>query len=66
LLVALTPEGEAAVAIARATRERLLQQIFGALDETDRTTMARLLDALDAAVAAISPDHAGTGPARVA
>ena len=66
LLVALTTEGEAAVAIARATRERLLQQVFGALDETDRATMARLLDALDAAAAAISPDHAATGPARVA
>ena len=32
LLVALTSEGEAALAVARATRERLLQQVFGALE----------------------------------
>jgi hypothetical protein len=30
-----------------------MKQIFGALDATDRATMARLLQALDAAAAAV-------------
>jgi DNA-binding MarR family transcriptional regulator len=53
-LVALTSAGEAALAVASATRERLVMQVFGALDADDRVTMVRLLDALDAAVAALS------------
>ena len=40
--------------MASATRERLLKQIFGALDAGERATMVRLLDALDGAAAALS------------
>jgi|SRR5271170_3289103 len=53
MLVALTSEGQAAVAVAGAIRERLLKQVFGALDADDRATMVRLLDALDGAAAAL-------------
>ena len=59
-LVALTSAGEAALAVASATRERLVMQVFGALDADDRVTMVRLLDALDAAVAALSTAAPGT------
>jgi DNA-binding MarR family transcriptional regulator len=52
-LVAVTPAGEAALAVAGGERERLLQQVFGALDERDRATLVRLLDILDAAAAAL-------------
>jgi DNA-binding MarR family transcriptional regulator len=48
-LVAITDEGEAGLAVARATRDRLLTQIFGTLSEADRVTLLRLLDHLDAA-----------------
>jgi DNA-binding MarR family transcriptional regulator len=67
-LVALTSAGEAALAVASATRERLLKQIFGALDAGERATMVRLLDALDGAAAALSSplaaalDSEGIGP----
>jgi DNA-binding MarR family transcriptional regulator len=66
LLVALTSEGETAVAVAGATTARLLRQVFGALDAADRQTMARLLDALDVAAAAVSTDVPVPGPAPVA
>jgi DNA-binding MarR family transcriptional regulator len=46
LLVALTSEGEAALAVAHATRARLMKQVFGALGGDDRATMARLLQTL--------------------
>jgi len=39
--------------VASAVRERLLQQVFGALEAGDRATMVRMLDALDAAAAAL-------------
>ena len=48
-LVAITDAGEAGLDVANATREWLLKQIFGALSETDRETLLRLLDALDEA-----------------
>lgn len=48
-LVAITDVGRAAVDVANATRERLLTQIFGALDEADRATLLRLLASLDEA-----------------
>jgi DNA-binding MarR family transcriptional regulator len=51
LLVALTSEGEAALAVGRAARARLMKQVFGALGPDDRTTMARLLQTLDDAMA---------------
>ena len=46
-LVAITDAGEACLGVASATRERLLQQIFGALSQEDRATLVRLLDVLD-------------------
>jgi DNA-binding MarR family transcriptional regulator len=51
LLVALTSEGEAALAVGRAARARLMTQVFGALEPGDRTTMTRLLQTLDDAMA---------------
>ena len=51
LLVTLTGEGDAALAVARATRTRLMKKVFGALDADDRATMARLLQTLDGAMA---------------
>jgi DNA-binding MarR family transcriptional regulator len=51
LLVALTSEGEAALAVGRAARARLMNQVFGALGPHDRATMARLLQTLDDAMA---------------
>jgi DNA-binding MarR family transcriptional regulator len=52
-LVALTSAGESALTVASAVRERLLQQVFGALEPEDRAAMVRMLDALDAAAAAL-------------
>ena len=51
LLVTLTGQGEAALAVAGATRTRLMKQVFGALGPDDRATMARLLQTLDDAMA---------------
>ena len=48
-LVAITEAGEASLNVANATRERLLTQIFGSLNEDDRATLLRLLDSLDEA-----------------
>jgi DNA-binding MarR family transcriptional regulator len=48
-LVAITDAGEAGLDVANATRERLLKLVFGALSETDRATLLRLLDGLDEA-----------------
>lgn len=63
-LVALTSAGDAALAVASATRERLLKQIFGALDADDRVTIVRLLDVLDGAVAGLITSASGTSPPR--
>ena len=54
LLVTLTGEGEAALAVAGATRTRLMKQVFGALEADDRAAMARLLQTLDDAMAPLS------------
>ena len=54
----ITDAGQASLDIANATRERLLTQIFGALDEDDRSTLLRLLGSLDEAA------QAATDPAR--
>ena len=51
LLVALTSEGAAALAVGRGARARLMKQVFGALGPDDRATMARLLQTLDDAMA---------------
>jgi DNA-binding MarR family transcriptional regulator len=48
-LVAITDAGEAGLDVANATRERLLEHVFGALSEADRETFLRLLDSLDQA-----------------
>jgi hypothetical protein len=47
--VAITDAGLAGLDVANATRQRLLTHIFGALSETDRATLLRLLDRLDEA-----------------
>ena len=67
-LVAITDAGEAGLDVANATREWLLKQIFGALSETDRETLLRLLDALDEAAqglisAPATPDVPAAVPA---
>jgi DNA-binding MarR family transcriptional regulator len=54
LLVTLTGEGEAALAVASARRTHLMKQVFGALEPDDRATMARLLQTLDDAMAPLS------------
>jgi DNA-binding MarR family transcriptional regulator len=46
-LVAITDAGQSRLGVAYSTRERLLKQIFGALDQEDRTTLLRLLGILD-------------------
>ena len=48
-LVAITDAGQAALDVANATWERLLTQIFGTLDEADRSTLLGLLGSLDEA-----------------
>jgi DNA-binding MarR family transcriptional regulator len=48
-LVAITKAGEAGLEVAKATKQRLLQHIFGAMSEEDRVTFIRLLDGLDEA-----------------
>ena len=58
-LVAITEAGEAGLSVAKATRERLLKQIFGAMSDADRATLFRLLDSLDEAVSASNVSHLG-------
>jgi DNA-binding MarR family transcriptional regulator len=60
-LVAITGAGEACLAVAHATRQRLLTQIFGALSETDRATLIRLLGSLDEAAQQVI-DASGAAP----
>ena len=48
-LVAITEAGEASLAVANATWERLLTQIFGSLSLDDQATLLRLLGSLDEA-----------------
>jgi hypothetical protein len=45
--VAITEAGEAGLEVAKATKHRLLQHIFGAMSQEDRATFLRLLDGLD-------------------
>ncbi|HEY0718985.1 MAG TPA: MarR family winged helix-turn-helix transcriptional regulator [Streptosporangiaceae bacterium] len=58
-LVVITGAGQAGLAVANATRERLLTHIFGALGETDRETFARLLTSLDEAARELVPAAPG-------
>ena len=57
-LVAITKAGEGCLGIAKATRDRLIRQIFGTLTEADRETMLRLLNSLDDAARVVGPDEA--------
>jgi DNA-binding MarR family transcriptional regulator len=67
-LISLTAKGATALTTAAATREQLLNQLFGALDETERQQLHDLLDRLDNALTRL-PDTAltslsGSGPAN--
>ena len=53
-LVAITEAGVACLDVANVTRERALNQIFGALSEEDRATLLRLLDSLDEAAKSLN------------
>jgi DNA-binding MarR family transcriptional regulator len=55
-LVALTDKGAAALMVAGAARERLLNHVFGAIDPDEREVLTGLLDRLEAAAAAIEPE----------
>jgi DNA-binding MarR family transcriptional regulator len=55
-LVALTDKGTAALVVAGAARERLLNHVFGAIDPDEREVLTGLLDRLEAAAAAIEPE----------
>jgi DNA-binding MarR family transcriptional regulator len=58
-LISLTTKGAEALMTATATRERLLNQLFGALDESERQQFHDLLDRLDTALTSLS----AAGPA---
>jgi DNA-binding MarR family transcriptional regulator len=64
-LVAITDAGEACLGVASAARERLLNQIFGALGQEDRTTLLRLLDVLDDATRPLITSPAAPGTPMV-
>lgn len=59
-LVRLTDKGAVALTTAAATREHLLNTLFGALDPAEQQTLLDLLDRLDAALTSLS---AGEPPA---
>jgi DNA-binding MarR family transcriptional regulator len=59
-LISLTAKGATALTTAAATREQLLNQLFGALDETERQQLHDLLDRLDIALTSLSD----SGPAN--
>jgi DNA-binding MarR family transcriptional regulator len=66
-LIRLTGKGAAALTAAAATREQLLNTLFGALDAAERQTLHDLLDRLDTALTSLSADDAlapaASGPA---
>jgi DNA-binding MarR family transcriptional regulator len=63
-LIRLTDKGAAALAAAAATREHLLNTLFGALDQAERENLHDLLDRLDTALTSLSAaDAAAPGPA---
>jgi DNA-binding MarR family transcriptional regulator len=53
-LIRLTAKGAETLAAVSATREHLLNLLFGTLDEAEREQLHGLLDKLDAALAALS------------
>jgi DNA-binding MarR family transcriptional regulator len=52
-LVVLTDKGAAALVVAGAAREHLLNQVFGAITPEERDVLSGLLDRLDAAASAL-------------
>ena len=67
-LIRLTGKGAAALTTAAATREQLLNSLFGALDAAERQNLLDLLDRLDTALTSLSADDAPApaGPASAA
>ena len=57
-LIRLTGKGTAALTTATATREHLLNKLFGALDAAEQQTLLDLLDRLDTALTSLSADDA--------
>jgi DNA-binding MarR family transcriptional regulator len=55
-LVALTDKGASALLVAGAAREKLFNQVFGAIGPDEREVMAGLLDRLEKAASAIEPE----------
>jgi len=67
-LIRLTDKGAAALTTAAATREHLLNTLFGALDAAERQNLLDLLDRLDTALISLSAGDAPApaGPASAA
>jgi DNA-binding MarR family transcriptional regulator len=63
-LVALTDKGAAALVVAGAAREKLLNEVFGAIDAAERDVLAGLLDRLEAATSALITPDGTTRPDR--
>ena len=64
-LIRLTGQGAAALKTAAATREHLLNTLFGALDAAERQNLHDLLDRLDTALTSLSADEPpASAPAR--
>jgi DNA-binding MarR family transcriptional regulator len=57
-LIRLTGKGAAALTTAAATREHLLNTLFGTLDAAEQQTLLDLLDRLDTALTSLSADDA--------
>jgi DNA-binding MarR family transcriptional regulator len=55
-LVALTDKGANALVVANAAREKLLNQVFGAIGPDEREVLAGLLDRLEKAASVIEPE----------
>ena len=66
-LIRLTGKGAAALTAAAATREHLLNTLFGALDAAEQQNLLDLLDRLDTALTSLSAgDAAAPVPAAAA
>ncbi len=61
-LVQLTPAGEAALAAALAVRAELVEHVFVVLSPADRAELARLVAAVDAALATYSKPSSRPSP----
>jgi DNA-binding MarR family transcriptional regulator len=58
-LIRLTGKGAAALTTAAATREHLLNTLFGALDVAERQQLLDLLDHLDTALTSLPANDSG-------